>query len=279
MLVLKNVTEVGKSMLTLRRTVLAGAAIFGLYAVGDHGLSYLTTATRLAGDEVSERIPVQFELERARTMIDALVPDIKRNMIVIAKEEVSVESIRKEVASATLSLTKQREQLLALRREAGSGDQAIRIGNRPASPEQIEDELKRRLGRYKLSETTFKAKQDLLASRELSLDAARAKLERMVNAKRDLEMQVENLQARLRTVQSESVTHTVSFDETRVAKCQELVDALRVRLQVAERLITATDDDSEDFTSAVTIGDENVYSQIDDYFGGDKDRHLAEKTW
>lgn len=279
MLVLKHVTEVGKSMLTLRRTVLAGAALLGLYAAGDHGLSYLSTASRMAGDEVSSRIPVQFELERARTMINALVPDIKRNMIVIAKEEVSVESIRREVDDASESLTTQRTALLTLKQEAESGNQPIRIRNRPASKDEIDQELKRRLARYKLSEATLDAKKDLLANRELSLDAARAKLERMVNAKRDLEMQVENLQARLHTVESESVTQTVDFDETGVAKCQKLVDALRVRLQVAERLITTADEDGGHFESAVTVGDEDVYSQIDEYFSGDKKDHLTQQTW
>ena len=96
---------------------------------------------------------------------------------------------------------------LTLRREAESGGQPIHIRNRVASQEEIDQELKRRLARFKLSEATLKAKKDLLANRELSLDAARAKLERMVNAKRDLEMQVENLQARLHTVESESVTY------------------------------------------------------------------------
>ncbi|WP_410959502.1 hypothetical protein, partial [Salmonella sp. SAL4432] len=89
------------SLLSVKRLLIAGAAAVGLYNFGGDGLSYLTTATRLASDGVSDRIPIQFELERAKTMIDSLVPDIKRNMIVIAKEEVTVETIREEVKADT----------------------------------------------------------------------------------------------------------------------------------------------------------------------------------
>jgi hypothetical protein len=88
----------------------------------------------------------------------------------------------------------------------------------------------------------------------------------MMNAKRDLEIQVENLEARLTTVQSDAVTSSVEFDESNVAKCQGLVDDLRVRLQVAERLI-ATDGQIDDLESSITFGDEDVFSQIDEHLG------------
>ena len=266
MLNLKNAVGVGVGLLTARRALLAGAAALGLYNFGDDGLSYLSTAGRMVSDEVGDQIPIRFELERAKTMIDSLVPDIKRNMIVIAKEEVSVEAVREEVDTATSSLQKQRDELLTLRDEFASGGKELRIGRRAATDKEIQEELKRLLARYRLAEATLGAKQDLLVSREGSLDAARKKLESMLNAKRDLEVQVENLEARLTAVQGEAVTTSVEFDDTNVAKCQELVDDLRVRLQVAERLIVSNGE-IEDLATTITIGNEDVLAQIDSYLG------------
>lgn len=262
MLNLKNAAVLGVGLLSAKRLALAGAAALGLYNFGDDGISYVSTAGRLVSNEVGDQIPIRFELERAKTMIDSLVPDIKRNMIVIAKEEVSAESVRSEVEAANKSLQEQRKELLALRDEAVKGSRELRIGTRVATDEEVQSELKRLFARYKLAEATLGAKQDLLLSREGTLTAARKKLETMMNAKRDLEVQVENLEARLTTVQSDAVTSSVEFDDSNLSKCQELVDDLRVRLQVAERLIV-TDGQIEDLTTTITFGDEDVLSQID----------------
>ena len=266
MLKLKQAAEVGMGLMTARRLVLAGAAALGLYNFGDDGMSYLSTAGRMVSEEVGEKVPVSFELERAKTMIDSLVPDIKRNMIVIAKEEVSVESIRSEVETASESLEMQRVGLLKLRNEATAGGKELRIGSRVATEAEVQEELKRLFARFKLSEATLGAKEDLLKSRESTLAAARKKLESMLNAKRDLEAQVENLEARLATVQSDAVATSVEFDDTSLAKCQDLVDQLQVRLQVAERLIVANGD-FDPMDTTISFGDEDVIAEIDDYLG------------
>ena len=266
MLKFKHATEIGRNVLTVRRMLLAGAAALGLYSFGENGLTYLSTATRLASDGVADQIPVQFELERAKTMIDPLVPDIKRNMIVIAKEEVNVEMIGEEVKEGTAALQRQRGELVKLRKEAEYGANPLRIGGRLATDEEVKEELSRLLTRYKLSEATLGAKQDLLRSRESSLNAARKKLESILNARRDLKVQVENLQARVRAVQSQAIASSVDFDDSQVAKCQELVDSLRVRLQVAERLIAANGE-IEDLAATITIGDEDIFALIDEHLG------------
>lgn len=266
MLNLKQMAAVGVGVVTLRRLLVAGAAATGLYTLGGDSLTYVTTAGRMVSTGVVDKIPVEFELERAKTMIGDLIPDIKRNMVVIAQEEVSVDNIREEIDDSQGALDRQREEIITLRDAIPGYDEEVRIGKRVATTAEIETELKRRFARYRMSEATLNAKRDLLVSRETSLTAARKKLERMLNSKRDLEVEVENLQARLHTVQSEAVTSKVEFDESEVARCEKLVDNLRVRLQVAERLL-ATDGSVDDILpSTFTFGDEDVVDQIDTYF-------------
>lgn len=267
MLKLTELSTIGRGAVTLRRLFLAGVAATGLYTVGDDGVSYLKTAGRMVSTEVADNIPVEFELERAKTMIGDLLPDIKRNMIVIAQEEVSVDNVRKEVEQSRSDATSQREDILKLRAAIDGEDGIAKVGQRFATTEEISAELKRRFARFRMSEATLDAKQDLLASREASLEAARQKLERMLNAKRDLEVQVENLQARLRSVESEAVTSKVDFDESHVARCEKLVDGLRIRLQVAERLLTAEGSVEDMLPSTfVSVDEEDVVTEIDAYF-------------
>lgn len=256
----------GAGLFTLRRLIITGAAAAGLYGFGDEGLSYLKTANRLVGENVVDQIPVEFELERARTMIGELKPDIKRNVVLIAQEEVQVDNIREDIDDTRDSLASQRSALKELREALGRGGDEIRIADRPATTEEVENELKRRFSNYRLTEATLESKLQLLTHRESSLAAAREKLKRMLEARRDLEVQIENLEARMRTVQSEAVASQVDFDESHVARCEELIDSLRSRLQVAERLMSQ--DVSSEIPQATTfnVGEVSVVDEIDQYF-------------
>lgn len=260
---------IGKKLLSTRAIFATSIVAVLLFVFGGSWMSYLSTATRLVSDEVSEKIPVDFEIERARTMIANLIPDIKRNMVVIAHEEVSVESIRKEIAGAEEALKGQREVLVELGERVKDGSEHNPYGDRVISSKELKEELKHLFARYKMQDATLQAKQEVLASRERSLAASRAKLQNMLNAKRDLEVEVENLQARLRAIQTESVANEIEFDETQLTRCQQLVDDLRVRLNVAERLIAAEGTlNFEDVTSSTLSfsEDEDIAKEIDNYF-------------
>lgn len=265
MLKLLWLTDIGKRFLSARRLAVASAAALGLYTFGDDGYSYVSTATRMVSGQVGDQIPISFEIERARTMIGQLTPDIKRNMVVIAQEEVGVETLRSEVKNADRALSKQQESLLQLRQQAEAGQTMLKIGSRTASPTEVDRELDRRFTRFRLLEATLAAKQDLLASREESLAAARGKLEAMLNAKRDLEIQAENLEARLRTLHSDAMAQRLEFDDCDVSKCQALVNDLRARLDVAEKMIVAEGKFDESFVST-PISSGSVRQEIDTYF-------------
>lgn len=258
-------TGIAKNAMTVKRMALASAAAFGWYSFGDEGQSYLSTAGKMVSESVADSVPISFEIERARTMISQLTPDIKRNMVVIAQEEVGVESLRREVKAATHNLSKQQEALLELRKQAESGETTLRIGSRVASAGEVDRELDRRFTRFRLQEATLSAKEELLVTREESLLAARAKLETMLQAKRDLEIQAENLEARLRTVENDAIAHRVNFDDSDVSKCQGLVNDLRARLDVAEKVI-ASDGKYADMSISLPISNGGVRSEIDSYF-------------
>ena len=104
--------------------------------------------------------------------------------------------------------------------------------------------------------------------------AARARLDRMLNAKRDLEVEVENLEARLHNIHSESAATRVQFDDTQLARCEKLVGNLRVRLQVAEHLI-ASQGELDSMPTTVRLLDEDILGQIDSHFSKTDEASLA----
>ena len=80
----------GRGLLSRRYALVAAAAVLVMYIAGSEWYSYFSTMSRMVSQEVGDRIPIQFEIERARTMIEDLIPDVKRNMVIIAEEEIGV---------------------------------------------------------------------------------------------------------------------------------------------------------------------------------------------
>lgn len=104
-----------------------------------------------------------------------------------------------------------------------------------------------------------------MASRTRSLEAARQKLEGMLTAKRQLEVDVENLEARLKMVEVAQTSSEVNVDDSRLGRAKELITGLRSRLEVAERIAN-----SEDlFRDEIPLDDPsaaNIVDEVAEYF-------------
>lgn len=262
-----------RSTLARGGVVLTAAAL--LYSFGSDGLSYITTAGRLVKDHVKVSVPVEFELERARTMVSGLVPEVRHNLMSIAQEEVGIEHLRKDVARVEADLFQEREHLLKMRSDIENKSGSFKKGIRVATTEEVREELARRFSRYQTSEATVVAKQQLLEARERSLIASRAQVDNMLNVKKDLELQIEQLEARLKTQQNQAVTSEIAIDDSQVSKCRQLVDDLRIRLEVADRIM-ATNGKYSDVPVPTLTNSADIGEQIDRHFSGPaKDPEVA----
>lgn len=237
--------------------VATGGVLFGTDA-----FSYLTTSAKKFRTEVKASVPLDFEIERARNMVAELIPDIQKNMHVIAQEEVEVEDLHDQIARSEKNLNAERQKLLVLRADLGK----FHYAGIPASPKQVKTELARRFERFQTAEATLKAKRQMLEAREKSLVAAREKLEGMFGAKRDLEVQVQNLEARLKMLQAAQTTSQFNFDDSQLSRCKKTIQELRKRLDVAERILDQDGKLVDNLTDEPEAA-EDIAEQIDRYFG------------
>ena len=229
----------------------AAAALLSTLVFGRDAISYVKTFGSSARQAIKAEVPIEFEIQRARDMVANLLPDIRECMHVIAEEEVNVEHLSKEIARAENDLGKQKDEILALRRHIDSGRQVYQTSTRAFSCNEVKRDLSSRFDRYKTAETTVASKRQILHAREQSVSAAREKLEGMLNEKRNLEVQLENLDARLKTVQAAQT-------------------ASNVQLDVAQKMLDA----DGKFTGLIPVETasqvpEDLSSQIDEYFGRD----------
>ena len=251
-------------------TVVA-AAVGGL-VFGTDAFSYLSTSAKKIRTEVKGNVPLEFEIERARNMVAELIPDIQKNMHIIAQEEVETDDLRDQIARSEKNLGAEKQKLLALCSDTDNSQGKFHYAGRKASPNEVKGEVTRRFERFQTAEATLKAKKQMLEARERSLNAAREKLEGMFSAKRDLEVEVQNLEARLKMLQAAQTTSQFNFDDSQLSRCKKTMQELRKRLDVAERILEQDGKMVDNFSDTLPEATEDIVEQVHHYFGVSSER-------
>jgi chromosome segregation ATPase len=252
---------IGKVIVGTAAGLLVATLLFGRDVV-----SYVRTSVGYMTSSVTDSVPMEFQIERARGMIDGLVPEIRKNMHVIAKEEVEVEKLRTQIADAEVNLERDQAELKRLAGDLSTGDEVFHYAGRKYTPAQVKADLANRFERYKVSEATLGSLREICDARERSLDAARQKLEGMLATKRQLEVEVENLDAELQMVAAAQTTAEYNFDDSKLGRVKELIEDLRTRLEVAQRMVNA----EGYYQGEIPLDEtppEDIASQVTEYFG------------
>jgi len=215
-----------------------GLVAFGLL-VGTGVWSYVETSAGYVSDAVHDAVPIEFELKRARRMISDLEPAIKQNRTRIAWEEVKVKRLDKQIADAREELAEDKEQIMRLKGDLESARDEYRYAGRTYTAEQVRTDLANRFGRYKTAEATLTTLEKIHQARLKGLDAAVEKLAAMEATKRQLEVEVENLQARNEMLAAVKAADPYEFDDGQLGDVKQLVTDLQTRLDVADQMLAA----------------------------------------
>ncbi len=252
----------------LKKSLLLGGALVLLLGLffGRDACSYLTTSAGWVKDSVKANVPVEFQIERARQMIKDLDPEIRRNMHLIAKEEVEIEKLAQQVDAQEAALAKARTEILRLKRDLETGDSAFYYASRRYTKDQVKHDLASRFERYQVNEATLEKNQKILNIRQQKLDAARQGLEEMLAAKRELEVQVENLEAELEMLKVAKTASNFNFDDSQLARTKALIEGIRTRLDVEAKLVNQVETAGQIPLDDVDSNEE-ITDRISKYFG------------
>ena len=223
----------------IKKTLFVGAAVILLMALfaGRGMVSYVTTAVDKVEDQFKSNVPVKFEIERARKMLKDLAPEIERNMHLIAREEVEVAKLERELSQNENQLAKSRDEILRLKGDLESGNSHFVYAGRSYSSAEVKNDMANRFQHFKTSEATVEQLKLVMRARQNGLNAAREKLEGMLSAKRQLAVEIENLQARLKMIEVAQTTSEFNFDDSQLARTRDLISEIGTRLDVTEKLM------------------------------------------
>ncbi len=256
---------------------IVGVLGFGLVAgllLGGNLMSYVTTSYERVSQSVEDSVPTEFQIDRARKMVRDLEPEIRRSMHVIAKEEVEVEQLDERIEAAQVKAEKDKSEIMRLQSDVQTGKSVFRYAGHTYTADQVKQDLSRRFTRYKTADATLGSLMDMRAARQRNLDAARQKLEAMMSSQRQLLVEVENLEAKLKLVEVAEASSDLQFDDSQLARAKGLMADIRAKLDVAAKLANA-DTNFHDEIPLDGPAPEDITEQVAEYFNGGK---TAEET-
>jgi hypothetical protein len=255
-----------------------GLGLTTIVLFGRDAASYVGTTYDRLTSSVKESVPVEFQIDRARAMVRDLEPEIRRSMHVIAKEEVALEQLNTQIGSSEQKVEKDKGEILRLQADLGQNKDVYRYASRSYTTEQVKDDLARRFNRFKVTDETLANLKSMRDARERNLNAAQQKLAAMINARRSLEVDVQNLEAKSKLVEVAQASSEYVFDDSQLARAKELITDIRTQLDVAAKLANA-DVNVEVEIPLDETASTDITDQVAQYFslGGAK-QEVAENT-
>ena len=260
-------------LITVGAGVVIGTALFGAEA-----LSYARASVKQIQQTAKENVPIEFELARAKDLIDQIVPEMQANITLIAREEVEIEKLEREIKSSHLAVNDQRTRLARLRNMLDTHQAHFTINQVSYSRTQVRDDLTRCFDRVKEAELVLEGKQRLLNTRRHNLAAAIQALEKTRHNKAVLEDRVEALTGKYHLVKAANAEGHPAFDATKIAKADKLLKQIQTRLDVAERVLSHQAKFVEQIPLNDPINEAELISEIDEYLSPtDQQEHVPDR--
>ena len=93
-----------RKMFKVGVVVVALVWFLGMFMLDGELFSYVRTSAKSVKTAVQDQIPLELELQRARDMVDRIIPELQANIEIIAREEVEVAHLKKEIVATEYRL-------------------------------------------------------------------------------------------------------------------------------------------------------------------------------
>ncbi|MBN1972307.1 MAG: hypothetical protein JW787_01610 [Sedimentisphaerales bacterium] len=255
-------------ILTRSVLVVVGILVVGGLLFGTDVVSYFSSSARSVRTAVKDSVPIEFELRRARDLLEEIIPEMHANIRLIAQEEVEIAALKADITKSLTALDEEKVKIAKLRNSLEIQQASYSFGDKEYSRNYVKDDLSNRFERFKESEVVLAGKQKLLTTREKSLESAMTMLEKTRSRKALLEDKIESLTSQYRLVKAASVGSNIQVDNSKLTQTEKLITQIQKRLDVAERVLAH----ESQFVQEIPVDavpEEDLLTQVDEYFQGE----------
>ncbi len=252
----------------IKKAIIGSLALMLIAGVmlGRNAKSYIKTMGNRVGEAVKSEMDLDFEVDRARTMIDDLSPAIEECQEVVIKQQVELARMETSVAAQENKLDERQGEILALRADLKTGKDTFRYASVSYSRNDVKRDLTIRMDRYKGAEAALNRDKKIMMAQRDKLRANQQTLESMVGQKKELEVAVAQLEARLEQIEAEEAISTLAIDDSQLSQAKQLIQELNNQMDVKSAML----DNQANYTGLIPVGkktvERDITSEVDDYF-------------
>src|SRR4030042_6594702 len=155
----------------LKRSVIVGVSVFllGGLLFGKDLVSYVSSSAKSVQTAVKDSVPIEFELRRARDLLEEIIPEMHANIRLIAQAEGEVAALNGDITQSQDSMKEEELRIAKLRGALAEPKAQYCFAGREYPRSYVKEALENRFERFKESELVLASKKRLLVSRENSL--------------------------------------------------------------------------------------------------------------
>ena len=252
---------------------LGAGALFLVF--GTSAPSYVKTAFHKVRHGVKGAVPPQFEIERARQAIADLKPMFDQNKETLARAEIEVENLEKEVATIQANLDRSQKTIVSLRDSIKTGE--IRLaGHVKGTESEAKAELAHRMDHFRYTSDLLKQKTEVLAAKQKVIRGAKEQLDTLRAQKSDLVARLANIEAQLQLIEATQSKNDFTFDNSALSRAKKTVSELEESLAVMARQAEIEGRYGDlDGPSAYVDPHRDIVKEVDETFGTNDSRPAA----
>ncbi|MEE9393504.1 MAG: hypothetical protein V3W41_13460 [Planctomycetota bacterium] len=238
-----------------------GATLVAFLLFGTSAVSHIEHGVAWMQGKVKNSVPVEYEIERARELIDKTGPEIRKVKKVIAEKQVELKYLDREIVSLDRSQTRNKDLLRTQAARLSEDKNVYKVSyGRQVSRAKFEKDAGRRLNRVRAADSVLNSKRERHAALEQTLFSAVKRLEELRTQREKLIAQVATIEAKLQeTKAKKALTLDVEVDTSNLAEARSILSdcnkRLDVELQVMENNQPLLDDVELEDIQGVSITD------------------------
>jgi hypothetical protein len=239
--------------------------VVGGLVFGKDLVSYMHSAGKSIQRTFASNVPIEFELQRARDMVEDIIPEMHANIQLIAEEEVEIDNLKNSIVASQEGLDSEKNRIARLKTMLTNNFASFRVDGYEYSRQQVRGDLAKSFDRFKEAEIILASKRRMLTSREQSLSAAIQLLEQTRSQKTLLEEKIQSLESQHRLLQASAVGSRLKLDDSKLAQTEKLIQQIKKRLDISERVL-AHEGKFVHTIPVDTVDEQDLLAEIDEHF-------------
>jgi chromosome segregation ATPase len=191
-----------------------------------------------AKQAIERQVPPEVQIKQLAVEVSKIDADIKRNLSRIAQQEVDAEKLGDDLMVMKESQATLKADIAAMTKSLENNTEKVSFNGRNWAAARLTRQLDAYVAKYERTKAEVNSKEKVLAKKREALEAAHARIQEMSAQKEQLKDTVASLQTRLELARLNATRNnaTVEFDDSQVAKCNQLANEINERLAVDEKV-------------------------------------------